>query len=47
MRIKEPVLDLVLQKLPVTMQLASMAIVIALVIGITAGIISAVKKNTI
>ena len=46
MRIKQPVLDLVLQKLPVTMQLASMAIVIALLIGITAGIISAVKKDT-
>src|SRR5437016_7217775 len=29
MRIKEPVLDLIVQKLPVTMQLASMAIVIA------------------
>jgi peptide/nickel transport system permease protein len=40
------VLDLILQKLPVTIQLASMAIVIALVIGIGAGIISAVKKNT-
>ena len=37
MRIKQPVLDLVLQKLPVTIQLASMAIVIALLIGITAG----------
>jgi peptide/nickel transport system permease protein len=41
------VLELVLQKLPVTMQLASMAIVIALLIGITAGVISAVKKDTI
>ena len=46
MRIHVPVLDLILQKLPVTIQLASMAIVIALVIGISAGIISAVKKNT-
>src|SRR5882757_8874783 len=46
MRIKQPVLDLVLQKLPVTMQLASMAIVIALLIGITAGVVSAVKKDT-
>src|SRR5258708_7311333 len=45
MRIKQPVLDLVLQKLPVTMQLASMAIVIALLIGITAGVISAVNKD--
>jgi peptide/nickel transport system permease protein len=46
MRIKEPVLKLVLEKLPVTLQLASMAIVIALTIGISAGVISAVKKNT-
>jgi peptide/nickel transport system permease protein len=46
MRIKEPVLKLVLEKLPVTLQLASMAIVIALSIGLTAGVISAVKKNT-
>ena len=46
MRIHVPVLDLILQKLPVTIQLGSMAIVIALVIGISAGIISAIKKNT-
>src|SRR5713101_1951025 len=46
LRIKEPVLNLILEKLPVTMQLASMAIVIALLIGITAGIISAVKKDS-
>jgi peptide/nickel transport system permease protein len=46
MRIKQPVLDLILQKLPVTIQLASMAIVIALLIGISAGIVSAVKKDT-
>ena len=47
MRIHVPVLDLILEKLPVTIQLASMAIVIALLIGVTAGIISAVKKNTV
>src|SRR5258708_9922697 len=47
MRIKQKVLDLVLQKLPVTLQLASMAIVIALLIGITAGVVSAVKKDTV
>jgi peptide/nickel transport system permease protein len=46
MRIKVPVRDLILEKLPVTIQLASMAIVIALVIGIGAGIVSAVKKGT-
>jgi len=46
LRIKVPVLDLIKQKLPVTFQLASMAILIALLIGIPSGIISAVKKGT-
>ncbi len=46
MRLKEPVLTLVLQKFPVTLQLALMAIVISLVIGVGAGIVSAVNKNT-
>src|SRR5215475_8112373 len=46
LRIKMPVRELIRQKLPVTLQLASMAIVIAFLIGIPAGIISAVKKNT-
>ena len=47
LRIHVPVRDLILEKLPVTIQLASMAIVIALLIGVTAGIISAVKKGTV
>src|SRR5262245_50434959 len=46
MRIKQKVLDLIIEKLPVTIQLASMAILIALSIGISAGIVSAVKKDT-
>lgn len=46
MRIHVPVRDLVLEKLPVTAQLAGMAIVIALIIGVGAGIVSAVKKNS-
>jgi len=45
-RIQKPVMELILEKLPVTIQLATMAMLIALVIGITAGIISAVKKDT-
>jgi peptide/nickel transport system permease protein len=45
-RIQRPVLDLVVEKLPVTIQLAAMAMLIALVIGVTAGVISAVKKGT-
>src|SRR5215207_4133341 len=47
MRIKVKVRDLVLEKLPVTLQLAVMAIVIALSIGLTAGVVSAVKKGTV
>jgi peptide/nickel transport system permease protein len=47
MRLKVPVLALIAEKLPVTLQLASMAIIIALVIGVGAGIISAVKKDTV
>src|SRR6202166_2994873 len=46
LRIKVPVLSLIAQKLPVTLQLASMAIAIAFLIGIPAGIVSAVKKGT-
>ena len=46
MRLKEPVLTLILQKFPVTLQLALMALVISVSIGVTAGIISAVKRNT-
>lgn len=45
-RTREPVLHLVLTKLPVTMQLALMAWVIAIVIGVPMGMISAVKRNT-
>ena len=45
-RTQQPVLELLLQKLPVTAQLASMAFVIALVIGIPAGIIAAVGRGT-
>jgi peptide/nickel transport system permease protein len=47
MRIKKPVRELILEKLPVTLQLATMAIVIALTIGVSAGIVSAVKKGTV
>jgi peptide/nickel transport system permease protein len=46
MRIHVPVLDLIAQKLPVTIQLGAMAFVIALVIGVGAGVLSAVKKGT-
>jgi peptide/nickel transport system permease protein len=46
MRLKEPVGKLIAQKFPVTLQLALMAIVIALLIGVTAGVVSAVNKDT-
>jgi peptide/nickel transport system permease protein len=46
LRIQEPVLNLIQQKLPVTLELAAIAIVIALVIGIPAGILSAVKRDS-
>ena len=46
LRMQKPVLELILEKLPVTMELAAFAIVIALVIGVPAGILSAVKRNT-
>jgi peptide/nickel transport system permease protein len=47
LRIQKPVLDLILEKLPVTVQLATMAFLIAIVIGITAGIVSAVTKDSV
>ena len=45
-RIQKPVTELIAEKLPVTLQLAAMAMVFALAIGIPAGIVSAVKKGT-
>ena len=45
-RNQQPVLSLIAQKLPVTLQLAVMAMTIALLIGIPAGILSAVARGT-
>ena len=45
-RTQQAVLPLILQKLPVTAELALLAFVIALVIGIPAGIVSAVARGT-
>jgi peptide/nickel transport system permease protein len=45
-RIRVPVSELILTKLPVTFQLASMAFVIAILIGVPLGILSAVRKDT-
>ena len=46
-RTQQPVLSLVLQKLPVTVELALLAMTIALLIGIPAGIVSAVGRGTV
>jgi peptide/nickel transport system permease protein len=45
-RTHQPVLELILQKLPVTIELALLALLIALVISIPAGIVSAVYKGS-
>lgn len=45
MRLSSPVSDLVLAKLPVTLQLGGMAFVIACLIGIPMGVLSAVRKD--
>ncbi|MCX7176294.1 MAG: ABC transporter permease [Proteobacteria bacterium] len=47
LRIQQPVLGLIEEKLPVTLELAVIAMLIALVIGIPAGIVSAVGKDTV
>ena len=45
-RTQQPVLDLILQKLPVTLELALLAMMVALVVGIPAGIVSAVARGS-
>jgi peptide/nickel transport system permease protein len=47
LRIQEPVLGLIKEKLPVTLQLAAMAMLVSLLIGIPAGIVSAVAKDSV
>src|SRR5665647_3083837 len=47
LRIQQPVLELIKEKLPVTLELAALAMTIALIIGIPAGIISAVAKDSL
>jgi peptide/nickel transport system permease protein len=45
-RLSEPVSELIAQKLPVTLQLSVMAFFFSVVIGVPAGVISAVKQGT-
>jgi peptide/nickel transport system permease protein len=46
-RTNQPVTELILEKLPVTVQLAILSILVALVIAIPAGVLSAVHKNSV
>jgi peptide/nickel transport system permease protein len=46
-RYGQPVLDVILARFPVTLELALMAVAIALVIGIPIGVLSAVKHNSL
>ncbi|WP_172122202.1 ABC transporter permease [Devosia sp. 919] len=46
MRMSRPVIDLIASRLPVTLQLAVMAMILALVVGLVAGVIAAVKKRS-
>jgi peptide/nickel transport system permease protein len=45
-RIRMPVAQLILEKLPVTAQLATMAFVIGIALGVPLGILSAVRRDT-
>lgn len=46
-RIQRPVLDLIAEKLPVTAELAALALLVALAIGIPAGVLAAVKQGSV
>jgi peptide/nickel transport system permease protein len=46
LRTEQPVLGLIAQKLPVTIQLAAFAMIVAFLIGVPAGIVSAIRKGT-
>ncbi|MEX1071304.1 MAG: ABC transporter permease [Anaerolineales bacterium] len=45
-RFSIPVLDLLIQRLPVTLELGGAAMILAILVGVPAGIISAVKRNS-
>lgn len=46
-RHKRPVLDLIIERLPVTLSLAGMALLVALVIGLPLGVLAATRRNTV
>src|SRR5215213_2234670 len=43
----KPVLDLIVDRFPLTLELAVMAVAIALVVGIPLGLLSAIRHNTL
>ena len=45
-RTKEPILRLIGQKLPITLQLAAYSLALALLIAVPAGVLAAVRRNT-
>jgi peptide/nickel transport system permease protein len=47
MQYGRPVSELFMQRLPATLELASWAMLIAFMVGIPAGIVGAIKRNTI
>jgi len=47
LRYKRPVTTLIIERLPATIELGVVAIIIASIFGVTAGIISAVRRNSI
>lgn len=46
LRTNQPVVELIAEKLPVTLQLAVMALIVAIIIGVPAGVLAAYKKGT-
>lgn len=46
LRSESPVADLIAQKLPVTLQLSALAMIIALLVGVPLGIVAAVRRGT-
>ena len=47
MRLNMSVAELLAEKLPVTLQLASMALLIAMAIGVTGGILAAARPGSV
>jgi peptide/nickel transport system permease protein len=45
-RARFPTLDMILYALPVTLQLASMAALVSMIVGVSLGVVSAVRENT-